>query len=274
MLDKRVWRINLKMIGFDFTVIYSTSKLDLISSQAACKNLHICCRRKTDKQNQATYSWEEILQLINSNNMALIPAAVTPHGHTIPLFNRLLYGSGVEPHTTFKNKPHTQQCERIARSTSVPHGILPRANHLWKFNNPTKSYGGTYKAIDPQSYFNQDLGVVMSTAVSSHLLRADDKISNFKPTPCSETKGCRCDPDNSDCMYGPTSSNDGLSFCANAELSDLSQTHHTRWCGTKMIPFQDTLSEHFSCVRGHPFGVTLPASGRLSTDAYVVAGSN
>ena len=150
MLDKKARRTNLKMIGFDFTVISSTSKLDLTSSQVACKNLHLClkegeekkfCRRgKTDKQNQATCSGEEIFQLINNNNMPLIPVAVTPHGHTSPLFNRFLYGSDYEPHATFKNKPHTQQCERITRSTSAPHGILPKANHLWKLNNPTKSH--------------------------------------------------------------------------------------------------------------------------------------
>ena len=88
MLDERAWRTNLEMIGFDFTVISSASKLDLTSSQAARNNLHMrlkegekkrfCRRGKTDKQNQFTCSSEEICQLTNNNNMTL-----RPHGTPI-----------------------------------------------------------------------------------------------------------------------------------------------------------------------------------------------
>ena len=42
MLDKRAWRTDLKMIGFDFTVISSTSKLGLTpSSQTTRNNFHL-----------------------------------------------------------------------------------------------------------------------------------------------------------------------------------------------------------------------------------------
>ena len=138
--------------------------------------------------------------------MALVLAAVTQYGHTEHLFNRFLYGSDVDPHSTFKNKPHAQECERTARSTSVLHGILPRANHVWRLTNTTTSYGGTYKAMDPQSHFNQDFDLVMLTAVSSHLLRTYNKIGNLKSTPCNENKNCRCDHDNSDYVCGASGS--------------------------------------------------------------------
>ena len=92
--------------------------------------------------------------------------------------------------------------------------------------------------------------------------------------PAVKNKDCRCDQDNSDCMCGPSGFNNIFSLHASAELSDLSQTHHTSRRDTEIIPSQDTLSEHFSCVRGRLFDAAPPALGRLSTDAYVAAGSN
>ena len=285
MLNKQTWQTDLKMIGFDFTVISSTSKLGLTpSSQTSRNNLHLrlkegdkkkfCRRGKTDKSNQITYSGEEICRLINNNNMTLTPAPVTPHGHTGPLFNRFLYGSDADPHPTFKNKPHAQECERIARSASVPHGVLPRANHLWRMNNPTTSHGGTHKAMDPQSHFNQDFGLIMSTAVSSHHLRAYNRISNLKSTPCSKNQHCRCNHDNSDCICAQPDCGNAPRFCADTGPLDQSQTLHANQHSTEMIPSQDTLSEHFSCGGGPLFDVILPANNRPHTCTYVAVGSN
>ena len=48
----------------------------------------------------------------------------TPHSHAKPLFQLCstdFHGSDAEPYPTFKNKLHTQECERTARSASVTH---------------------------------------------------------------------------------------------------------------------------------------------------------
>ena len=46
---------------------------------------------KRTKKGGISNSGDEIMGLIERDNMVLIPAAVTPHGHTGPLLNRLLY---------------------------------------------------------------------------------------------------------------------------------------------------------------------------------------
>jgi hypothetical protein len=254
------------MIGFDFAVISSASKLDLASSQAARNNLHMrlkerekkqfCRRGKTGKQNQFTCSGGEICQLTNNNIMTFISATMPPCGHTRPLLNRVLYGSDRKPHPTFRNKPHAQEYERIARSPSVPHGILSRANHLWKLNNPTTSYGGTYKATDPQSHSNQDFGLTMSTAVSSRLLRAYNKISNLKSSPCNENKQCRCDQDNSECACGTSAPCNTPFSRTNNNLYHQSQTPCAEQHKTERTPSQDTFLEHFGFGGRHHSCVT------------------
>ena len=77
-----------------------------------------------DKENVISYSGDDIVGLIERDNVVLIPAAFSPHGHTGPLFNRLIYGHGTEPHRIFTNRPNANICEGSARSSRVPHDIL------------------------------------------------------------------------------------------------------------------------------------------------------
>ena len=121
------------------------------------------------------------MELIEKN-MALIPAMMIPHGQTGPLLNRLLYVHDMPPHNTFKDRPHVQTCKQTARSARVPHNILGRANQLWRRDHPREFYGGLHKVMDPKSCFDQELGLVMSTAIASHLLRAHGKNIALKPT--------------------------------------------------------------------------------------------
>ena len=55
-------------------------------------------------------------------------------------------------------------------------------------------YRGSYQAMDPLAHFDQQLGLIISTSVSSHLLRRDNKN---KPLPPLERPGeceaCNCD---------------------------------------------------------------------------------
>ena len=46
-----------------------------------------CRDGKADKENDVSYSGDEIMGLIERDNMVLIPAAFSPHGHTGQLSN-------------------------------------------------------------------------------------------------------------------------------------------------------------------------------------------
>ena len=131
---------------------------------------------KTDKENGISYSGDEIMGLIERDNMALTPASFSPHSHTGLLLNRLMHGHDTKLHRTFKNRPNTNTCEDSARSSRVPHDTLGRANYVWRTSHPHEFYGGSYKSMDLRTHFDQSLGLVMSTAISSHLLRAHKRI--------------------------------------------------------------------------------------------------
>ena len=191
MLDKYAWRTNLKMIEIDITIVPPATTFNSAPSQAACsKELLFCLREgkkkmfchkgKTDKESGISYNGDEIMSLIGRNNMILIPASITPHGHTGPLLNRFLYDHNTTPHNMYKNRPNDQRCEESARSTKAPHDILGRANQIWRNTNPQHSFSGSYKAMDPRTHLDQCFGLVMSALRTSHLLRAHTKVNTLK----------------------------------------------------------------------------------------------
>ena len=83
-----------------------------------------CRDGKRDKENDISYSGDEIMGIIERDNMVLVPATFTPHGHTGPLFNRLIHGHNTEPLRIFRNRPNANICEDSARSFRVPHDML------------------------------------------------------------------------------------------------------------------------------------------------------
>ena len=84
--------------------------------------------------------------LIERSNVVLVPATVTPHGHTSPLFNRLLYGHHTGSHQVFRNRPNTNICEESVQSTKVPPAMLGRANFvIWQTTHPKEFFGGSTK---------------------------------------------------------------------------------------------------------------------------------
>ena len=83
-----------------------------------------CCDGKIDKQSGISYSSDKIIGLIERGSMVLVPAAITPHGHTSLLFITLLYEHDTEPHRLFRDRPNANICEASARSTRVSHNIL------------------------------------------------------------------------------------------------------------------------------------------------------
>ena len=66
----------------------------------------------------------------------------------------------------------------MATSPKVPRGILKWAKDIWRKNNPGEFYGGFYKAMDPWNHFEQQIGLVTSKAISSHLIWAYDLSQN------------------------------------------------------------------------------------------------
>ena len=135
MLDEDVWRSDLKMLRIDITIVPPTTELkSSISQTARFKELFLrlregeekkfCRDGKRDKENDISYSGDEIMGIIERDNMVLVPATFTPHGHTGPLFNRLIHGHNTEPLRIFRNRPNANICEDSARSFRVPHDML------------------------------------------------------------------------------------------------------------------------------------------------------
>ena len=60
--------------------------------------------------------------------------------------------------------------------------MLGRANHIWRASYPHEFYGGSYKTMDPHTHFDQSLGLIMSTAIASHLLRVHKQIRTIRTT--------------------------------------------------------------------------------------------
>ena len=87
-------------------------------SQAA-RSKESCLRpregeNKNDKEHGVSYSGDDIMGLMERDNMALIPAAFSPHGHAGPPFHRRMYGHDSELHLTFNNRPNANTCEDSA----------------------------------------------------------------------------------------------------------------------------------------------------------------
>ena len=131
--------------------------------------------------------------------MALLPIAVSPHGRIGSLFRRFLYGEDPMPLPDFcTTHPRAKEAAQLVTLDRVPCGLLPRANFIWKKEHPESFYRGSYKAMDPWSYFNQQLGFVISTAISSHILRAHNKNQSNAPLCCpgaAECDHCHFDDD-------------------------------------------------------------------------------
>mmetsp|Transcript_21517 Transcript_21517/g.45501 ORF Transcript_21517/g.45501 Transcript_21517/m.45501 type:complete len:227 (+) Transcript_21517:1667-2347(+) len=108
-----------------------------------------------------------------------------------------LYGIDAIPPPNFPDdRQNAAKADRLARSAKVPRALLPRANDLWRKDNPDFHYGDSYKTMNPQTFFEHEAGLVISTAFSSHLLRAHNKNRKLKPIRCGIDKECKCTADN------------------------------------------------------------------------------
>ena len=119
-------------------------------------------------------------------NSVLCPITVNEFGQFGSLFMRHLYGTQAMPLPVFKpDEKNAKAMATLCRSDKLPRGILPKANRIWKQEHPEEFYGFSYKAMDPMTWAEQQLGLVTSTAISNQILRAYGKVKT-KPIPPKE----------------------------------------------------------------------------------------
>jgi hypothetical protein len=136
-----------------------------------------------------TLSGDEIIGEIMASNSALVPITVTGFGQFGSLFERFLFGKEAMKIPNFKeSQNNAKAAAEFARSTKVPHSVLPRANEIWRKEHPEEFYGHSYKAMDPTTYATQQLGLITSTALSNHILRAHKKVKSRPPKDNERTK--------------------------------------------------------------------------------------
>ena len=63
--------------------------------------------------------------------------------------------------------------------------ILVRANDIWRTQHPDEFYGYSYRAMDPRTYAQQQLGLILTTAFSNQISRAHGKAKS-RPAALSE----------------------------------------------------------------------------------------
>lgn len=230
MTNESSWRVRLHKLGFDVTIVSSKPAYSTRTRAARIKEIDLRLRKgekskfqrrgKTDKSTKVTLTGDQIIGRILDQNMALVPIAVSPHGRLGSLFQRFLYGSDPMELPDFRSsRPRASDAAHLATSYKMPRGLLPRANAIWKAEHPECFYGGSYKAMDPWSYFDQQLGFVMSTALSSHILRAHNKNQSGAPVRCPGPADCDC------CHFDDEELFD-LDPLANP-LPDPTDVHHT-----------------------------------------------
>ena len=117
------------------------------------------------------------------------------------------------PPTKFQDgRRHAKSAKALARSYKVPSGALKRADELWRESNPDTPFGDSYRAMTPSKHFEQQFGLVISTAVSSHLLRTNNLNRSKLPPQCYADKSCKCREDD------PFDLLDDFDFCVPSQM--------------------------------------------------------
>ena len=204
LLDETAWRSSLYQLGFDVTFITSkpTTSSKLRTARKTELNMRLRLgergkfqrRGKTDKETMISLTGDEIIGNILHQNMGFIPIAISPHGHTSGLWNRHMYGTNAMPCPDFDSKRiHAPAAYRLACSSKVPWGILARADILWRAEQPDTSYSGSFRAMTPSAWFDQEFGLITSSAIASHILRAHNKNKSKPAIQCLVSEECHCD---------------------------------------------------------------------------------
>ena len=107
-----------------------------------------------------------------------------------------------------ENEKYAKKNAKLARSTKVPHSVLHRANEIWR-KHENQFYGHSYKAIDPLTYAEQQLGLITTTAIANHILRAHNDVKSRPPKEDESTKFGPLLFDGADYLSSDTRHNNG-----------------------------------------------------------------
>ena len=187
VLGQDRWRTTLDRIGIDVTVISSAASSSTASQTAQRKESDMrlqdgeqkkfCRDAYTNQDTGVTLTGDETIGEILLTNSALIPFTVTEFGQLGSLARRFLYGSDAMALPEFDEQHvNAKAAAQLARSKKVPRGILPRANAIWRKECPDDFYGHSYKAMDPMTWAEQQLGLVMSRAIANQIVRTHKQI--------------------------------------------------------------------------------------------------
>ncbi len=233
LLDETAWRTVLVQLGFDVTVI-SSKPCHRTDTQAARKTeiklrlrtgekMKFQRKGRTDQDTGISMSGDEMIGDMLQRGKALAPISVSPHGSVGGIFERIWTGAEPYPAPSFADgRPNAEAAWKIATSSKVPRGVLKRANDIWHEHHPYEFYGGSYKAMDPWTYFDQKLGLVISSAFSSHLLLAHSKNKSKQPKECiCEESPCPAQfPHPDDDVIFDESTGDNIGCCNNSCIGD------------------------------------------------------
>ncbi len=184
-LDEGAWRLPLKMLGFDVTMVKSICTAKSASRAARSKTIsaHLMDGEKdkferarggkTDDGSQSHLTGDQIIGRLIQEKMVLIPIAISPYGQFGTIFNRFLYGCKKVVHAEYDNpeKPNAKPMAELSTSRKVPRGVLKRANRIWYREHRNEYYGSSYTAADPWTYVDQQLGLLACIANGKHILK-------------------------------------------------------------------------------------------------------
>ena len=193
--SNNVWKTPLSHIGFDVTVISPALEPRRLPPSLAARTKYILRLREgewlkfqpdvaTDADTRITRSGDDIIQDINTKNMALIPIPILPGGSTHGLFRRFLYGTDATPlHASDfdTNRPQAAIAAATARSPKVPSGILNRANDIWR-HSKAEHQSSQYARFSPLEKFEKKFGLTVATAFSNHIARAHKTLTTMAHT--------------------------------------------------------------------------------------------
>jgi hypothetical protein len=142
---------------------------------------------RTDGSSQITLTGEQIIGELFTDNMQLLPFAISPLGLFGPTINHFLYGT--PPPSDYKTLHNIDNstfpnASKMARQafTKTPTNILERANTIWKSKSRNYHYGGSYKSPDPTTYYTQIFGRTVCTANGSAGLAAIQSLYVYEST--------------------------------------------------------------------------------------------
>lgn len=187
-LDVGAWRVPYSRIGFDVTLVHSTTPSSSSPSEAATFNESDLRLRDGEKKKFArrtggtnditnrTLTADEVIGEILSGNNVFIPVAIGPFGELGSLFRRFIENCTTLPLPNFSaSRPHAHRAAKLAIHCRTPSGVFDKADRMWKHNN-NLLFDGSYLSNTPGNWANQKLGLALVTHLSNHINTSMTKV--------------------------------------------------------------------------------------------------